>query len=50
MFNLLLGTDPVDVASIVTSAGALLTTIYPIVIGAVSFGILVSLVKMVKRK
>ena len=40
----------VDPGSIVTSAGALLTTIYPIVIGAVGFGILISLVKLVSRK
>ena len=42
-------TDP-DVAGVVTDAGALLTSIYPIVLGAVSFGILISLVKMVRRK
>lgn len=42
-------TDPTDAAGIVTSAGSLLTSIYPIVIGAVSFGILISLVKMVRR-
>lgn len=42
--------DPTDVPGIVTAAGGLLTSIYPIVIGAVSFGILVSLVKMVRRK
>ena len=41
-------TDP-DVTTIVTSAGGLLTSIYPIVIGAVSFGVLVSLVKLIKR-
>lgn len=39
-----------DVTTIVTSAGGLLTSIYPIVLGAVSFGILISLVKMVRRK
>lgn len=39
-----------DVSGIVTSAGALLTSIYPIVLAAVSFGILISLVKMVRRK
>lgn len=39
-----------DVDGIVESAGSLLTSIYPIVIGAVSFGILISLVKMVRRK
>jgi len=39
-----------DVAGIVTDASSLLTSIYPIVIGAVAFGILVSLVKMVRRK
>lgn len=42
-------TDP-DVAGIATAGGALLTAIYPIVLGAVSFGILISIVKMVKRK
>jgi len=41
------GSDP---SSIVTSASTLLTSIYPIVLGAVSFGILISLVKMVRRK
>lgn len=41
-------TDP-DVAGIVTASSGLLSSIYPIVIGAVSFGILISLVKMVRR-
>lgn len=44
------GAGTADVAGIVTSASTLLTSIYPIVIGAVGFGILVSLVKMVRRK
>lgn len=38
------------VNDIVTDAGGLLTSIYPIVLGAVGFGILIKLVKMVGRK
>ena len=49
MLNLLADAAP-DVSGIATSAGTLLGVIYPIVIGAVSFGILVSLVKLVKRR
>jgi len=41
------GSDP---SSIVSSAGSLLTSIYPITLGAVSFGILIGLVKLVRRK
>lgn len=42
--------DPTTVEGIATSAGALIDTIKPIVIGAVFFGIMISLVKMVRRK
>lgn len=38
------------VEGIVTSAGSLIDSVKPIVIGAVAFGILISLVKMVRRK
>ena len=44
------GGSSATVDGIVTSAGSLLTSIYPIVIGAVGFGILVSLVKVLKKK
>lgn len=39
-----------DPTTVVTAAGALLDTIYPIVIGAVSFGVLIAIVKMVKKR
>ena len=37
------------VAAIVTSADTLLTSIYPIVVGAVAFGILIRLAKMIHK-
>ena len=42
--------DPTDAAGIVTAASGLLTAVYPVVIGAVCFGILVSLVKLLKKR
>lgn len=39
-----------DVTAIVTTSSTLLSAIYPVVIGAVGFGIFISLVKMVRRK
>lgn len=39
-----------DVQGITDDASTLLNAVYPIVIGAVTFGILISLIKMVKRK
>lgn len=39
-----------EVGAIVTNANSLLGSIYPIVVTAVAFGILVGLVKMIKKR
>ena len=42
--------DPTSVEGIVSSAGSLFDSIKPITIGVVAFGILIGLVKLVRRK